>query len=154
MLLPTRYAKSGDVSIAYQVLGDGPLDLVFVMGWVSHLDAYWEEPGFARFLQRLAGFSRLILLDKRGRWERDLSIDEQLLVGFARVVLQAPPWLVMDQAFSAFDDDTLERIIDVLNGPLAHAGIVHIGSAGEAHDRLFTRIVHLVKAPGAPEPRA
>ena len=89
------------------------------------------------------------LLDKTGRWERELSIDEQLLLGFARVVLQAPPWLVMDEAFSAFDDDTLERIIDVLNGALAHTGIIHIGSAGEAHDRLFTQVVHLVKAPSA-----
>ena len=62
----TRYAKSGEVSIAYQVIGDGPLDLVFVMGWVSHLDYYWEEPRFARFLRRLASFSRLILFDKRG----------------------------------------------------------------------------------------
>ena len=61
-----RYARSGDVSIAYQVLGDGPTDLVFVMGWVSHLEYYWREPSFARFLQRLAGFSRLILFDKRG----------------------------------------------------------------------------------------
>jgi putative ATP-binding cassette transporter len=92
------------------------------------------------------------LLDKRGRWERELSIDEQLLLGFARVVLQAPPWLVMDQAFGAFDDDTVERIIDVLNGKLAHTGIVHIGSAGEAHDRLFTQVVHLVKAPDGGDP--
>jgi putative ATP-binding cassette transporter len=92
------------------------------------------------------------LLDKPGRWEREVSIDEQLLLGFARVVLQAPPWLVMDEAFSALDDDTLERIIDVLNGTLAHTGIIHIGSAGEAHDRLFTQVVHLVKAPSdAPE---
>lgn len=89
------------------------------------------------------------LLDKKGRWERELSVDEQLLLGFARVVLQAPPWLVMDEAFSAFDDLTLERIIDVLNGPLAHTGIVHIGSAGEAHDRLFKQVVHLVKASNA-----
>ena len=63
---PTRYARSGEVNIAYQVLGDGPIDLVFVMGWVSHLEMFWEEPGFARFLRRLASFSRLILLDKRG----------------------------------------------------------------------------------------
>jgi pimeloyl-ACP methyl ester carboxylesterase/DNA-binding winged helix-turn-helix (wHTH) protein len=63
---PTRYARSGDVSIAYQVLGDGPIDLVFVMGWVSHLDYFWREPSFARFLTRLASFSRLILFDKRG----------------------------------------------------------------------------------------
>jgi class 3 adenylate cyclase len=62
----TRYALSGDVNIAYQVVGDGPLDLVFVMGWVSHLDYFWEEPSFARFLRRLASFSRLILFDKRG----------------------------------------------------------------------------------------
>ena len=89
------------------------------------------------------------LLDKPGRWEREVSIDEQLLLGFARVVLQAPRWLVMDEAFSALDDDTIERIIDVLNGALAHTGIIHIGSAGEAHDRLFTQVVHLVKAPSA-----
>ncbi len=61
-----RYARSGDVAIAYQVLGEGPVDLVFVMGWVSHLDYFWEEPSFARFLRRLASFSRLILFDKRG----------------------------------------------------------------------------------------
>ncbi len=62
----TRYAKSGVVNIAYQVVGDGPLDLVFVPGWISHLEVGWEEPSFARFLRRLASFSRLILFDKRG----------------------------------------------------------------------------------------
>ena len=62
----TRYALSGDVNIAYQTLGDAPLDLVFVMGWVSHLEYFWREPSVARFLRRLATFSRLILFDKRG----------------------------------------------------------------------------------------
>ncbi len=62
----THYARSGDVNIAYQVIGDGPVDLVFVMGWVSHLECFWTEPSFARFLRRLAGFSRVILFDKRG----------------------------------------------------------------------------------------
>ncbi|HEX7318116.1 MAG TPA: alpha/beta fold hydrolase [Pyrinomonadaceae bacterium] len=62
----TRYALNGDVNIAYQVIGDAPLDLVFVMGWVSHLEYFWREPSFARFLRRLATFSRLILFDKRG----------------------------------------------------------------------------------------
>lgn len=62
----TNYARSGDVNIAYQVVGEGSRDLVFVMGWVSHLDYFWEEPSFARFLNRLASFSRLILFDKRG----------------------------------------------------------------------------------------
>ncbi len=64
--LPVQYARSGEVNIAYQVLGSGPVDLVFVMGWVSHLEYSWNEPSFARFLRRLAGFSRLILFDKRG----------------------------------------------------------------------------------------
>ena len=61
-----RYARSGDVSIAYQVVGDGPIDLVLVLGWVSHLAYVWELPAMARFLERLASFSRLILFDKRG----------------------------------------------------------------------------------------
>lgn len=63
---PIHYAQSGDVNIAYQVIGEGPLDLVFVMGWVSHLDYFWAEPSFARFLRRLASFARVILFDKRG----------------------------------------------------------------------------------------
>ena len=62
----TRYAKSGDYSIAYQVVGDAPLDLVYVPGFVSHVEHAWEDPDFALFLGRLASFSRLILFDKRG----------------------------------------------------------------------------------------
>src|SRR5919108_3792889 len=62
----TSYAKSGDVNVAYQVLGEGPLDLVYVWGWLSHLDFQWTEPTVASFLQRLASFSRLIMFDKRG----------------------------------------------------------------------------------------
>lgn len=62
----TRYVKNGDVNIAYQVVGQGDVDIVFVMGWVSHLEYFWEEPHFAAFLNRLASFSRLILFDKRG----------------------------------------------------------------------------------------
>jgi pimeloyl-ACP methyl ester carboxylesterase/class 3 adenylate cyclase len=67
----TRYARSGDVSIAYQVLGDGPLDLVCVWGWFSHVELYWENPLSAWFFERLASFSRLILLDKRGTGASD-----------------------------------------------------------------------------------
>src|SRR5215217_444051 len=62
----TRYAKSGDVNIAYQVIGNAPRDLVLVPGWVSNIEMFWEEPSLARFLRRLASFSRLILFDKRG----------------------------------------------------------------------------------------
>jgi pimeloyl-ACP methyl ester carboxylesterase len=61
-----RYAQSGDVSIAWQEIGDGPLDIVFVMGWVSHLEWFWKDPSFSKFLKRLATFARVILFDKRG----------------------------------------------------------------------------------------
>ena len=61
-----RYARSGDVNIAYQVVGDGSFDLVLVPGFVSHLDLDWDEPRSAHFLSRLASFSRLIRFDKRG----------------------------------------------------------------------------------------
>src|SRR2546426_398923 len=62
----TRYAKSADVNVAYQVVGDGPLDLVMAWGWLQHLDLQWAEPTIATFLNRLASFSRLIMFDKRG----------------------------------------------------------------------------------------
>jgi pimeloyl-ACP methyl ester carboxylesterase len=62
----TKYARSGEVHIAYQVVGDGPLDLVLVPGWISHIEHQWEDPAHAHFLERLASFSRLITFDKRG----------------------------------------------------------------------------------------
>ncbi len=62
----TRYARAGDVHIAYQVFGQGDVDLVFVPGFVSHIDNYWDEPRFARWLRRLGTFARVILFDKRG----------------------------------------------------------------------------------------
>ncbi|HEY2231369.1 MAG TPA: alpha/beta fold hydrolase [Xanthobacteraceae bacterium] len=67
MALPaTRYAKSGEVRIAYQVMGQGPLDLVFLPGIPSNLEVHWEDAGFRRLLHRLATFARLIVLDPRG----------------------------------------------------------------------------------------
>lgn len=60
------YARNGNVNIAYQVVGSGPIDIVFVMGWVSHLEYFWNEPSFASFLMRLSSMARLILFDKRG----------------------------------------------------------------------------------------
>ncbi|HTS52468.1 MAG TPA: adenylate/guanylate cyclase domain-containing protein [Burkholderiales bacterium] len=71
----TRYAKSGDISIAYQVVGSGPRDLVLVPGWVSNLDVLWEEPTLARFLSRLASFSRLVVFDKRGTGLSDRVVE-------------------------------------------------------------------------------
>jgi class 3 adenylate cyclase len=75
----TRYAKTPDgVSIAYQVIGDGRRDLVWVPGWVSHVEAAWDEPTMARFFERLATFSRLILFDKRGTGLSDRVPDSAL----------------------------------------------------------------------------
>src|SRR5437868_5473558 len=63
---PTRYATSGDSSIAYQVVGHGPIDVVLVLGFATHLDLQWDMPPFARFFERIGSFARLILFDKRG----------------------------------------------------------------------------------------
>ena len=72
----TRYAKSGEVRIAYQVVGSGPLDLVFVPGFVSNIDLDWEIPEWAYFFGRLSAFARLIRFDKRGTGlsDRDVGI--------------------------------------------------------------------------------
>jgi pimeloyl-ACP methyl ester carboxylesterase len=75
----THYAKTSDgVHIAYQVVGDGPVDLVFVMGWTSNVEAMWEEPSLARFLTRLGSFTRLILFDKRGTGLSDRVPEDRL----------------------------------------------------------------------------
>jgi class 3 adenylate cyclase len=73
----TKYTRSGDIHIAYQVVGEGPLDLVYVPGWVSHVELAWEEPTLARFLRRLASFSRLIAFDKRGTGLSDRVTNDQ-----------------------------------------------------------------------------
>src|SRR5207245_10442037 len=62
----TRYAKSGELNIAYQVVGDGPFDLVYVPGFVSNIEMMWEQPRLVRVLNDLSSFSRLILFHKRG----------------------------------------------------------------------------------------
>ena len=65
--LETRYAKTADgVNIAYQVVGEGPVDILFVLGWVTHIERMWDQPRIVRFLQRLASFSRVMIFDKRG----------------------------------------------------------------------------------------
>ena len=75
----TRYTKTADgVHIAYQVLGEGPIDLVWVMGWTTNLEALWEEPRLADFLRRVATFTRLILFDKRGMGLSDRVSEDRL----------------------------------------------------------------------------
>src|SRR4051812_34967094 len=75
----TLYTRCGSINIAYQVVGDGPIDIVLVPGWVSNIDVFWEEPNFAGFLRSLASFSRLILFDKRGTGLSDRVTDTPTL---------------------------------------------------------------------------
>ena len=88
----TRYARSGDASIAYQVVGDGPLDVLFLPGWISQVEQAWELPALRRFFERLAGFGRLILFDRRGTGLSDRVAQEHTLeqeVSDALAVLDA-----------------------------------------------------------------
>ncbi len=75
----TRYARSADASIAYQVAGEGALDLLFLPGWISQVEQLWEAPAMRRFLERLAVFNRLILFDRRGTGLSDRTLQEQTL---------------------------------------------------------------------------
>ena len=107
----------------------------------------FDAEACAQALQRL-GLERLVpLLDVSRRWDRELSEDEQLGLAFARVLLQAPQWLLIDDVFGSLDGDTLERVIEVFGHELARTGVIHIGGA-QARDPLFARVVHLVKSPG------
>jgi len=74
----TRFTKSGDAHIAYQVVGDGPIDVVYVQGFVSNMEMNWQEPSYARFLSRIASFSRLITFDKRGTGLSDRVPEDRL----------------------------------------------------------------------------
>jgi pimeloyl-ACP methyl ester carboxylesterase len=76
---PTRYAKSGDASIAYQLVGDGPIALVLVLGFATHLELQWEAEPLARFFERLGSFSRLVIFDKRGTGLSDPVMDPPTL---------------------------------------------------------------------------
>jgi putative ATP-binding cassette transporter len=109
----------------------------------------FTDAGFKRALFRL-GLERLApLLDTTQRWDRELSQDEQLCLAIARILLQAPPWVLVDGTFGALDDDVLEVLTDVFTHELKSTAIIHIGGAAQAHP-LFTRVLHLVKSAGLP----
>lgn len=104
------------------------------------------DGAFKRALYRL-GLERLApLLDTTHRWDRELSLDEQLCLAIARILLQSPPWVLIDGTFGSLDDDVLELVIDVFSNELRHTGVIHIGGPAQAHP-LFTRVLHLIKAP-------
>jgi len=129
----TRYAANGSVNIAYQVVGNGSVDLVVVPGWLSHLDLQWEEPGYARFLRSLASFSRLIVLDKRGTGLSDrlgnaATMDER--VSDLRAVMDAAG---SDRAvlFGASEGATLAAVF-AANYPDRTLGLVAYGAAARS----------------------
>jgi putative ATP-binding cassette transporter len=116
-----------------------------VLAYPLKTDSF-SQPAYARVLYRL-GVERLVrLLDETHRWDRELSQDEQLCLVFARILLQNPPWVLIDGTFGTLDDDVLELVMDVFTKELAQTGIIHIGGPGEAH-ALFSSVSHLVKAP-------
>jgi vitamin B12/bleomycin/antimicrobial peptide transport system ATP-binding/permease protein len=116
-----------------------------VLGYPQQAAAF-SEMDCARALTRF-GLGRLApLLGETRRWDRDLTADEQLCLAFSRLVLQAPPWIVIDDTFGSLDGDTLKRVIDVFANELEHSSVIHIGTS-QARDPLFSRVVHLVRAP-------
>jgi putative ATP-binding cassette transporter len=112
--------------------------------------AGFTDAAFEHALARL-GLDRLLSrLDLLRRWDRELSQDEQMSLAFARIVLQAPRWVLIDDAFGSLDDDALERVIDVFHNELKHTSVIHIGGAVQGRDGMFGRVVHLVKVPVNP----
>jgi vitamin B12/bleomycin/antimicrobial peptide transport system ATP-binding/permease protein len=104
----------------------------------------FDSNTFKRSLFRF-GLERLApLLDETRRWDRELSQDEQLCLAFCRILIQTPPWVLIDGTLSSLDDDVLELVIDVLTNELKDTGLIHIGGAAQAH-RLFSLTLHLVK---------
>ena len=87
-------------------------------------------------------------LDTTLRWDRDLSQDEQTSLAFARIVLQKPSWVLVDDTFGSLDDEALERVTDIFANELANTGLINIGRAAQARDPFFSRVLHLVKSAG------
>jgi putative ATP-binding cassette transporter len=105
---------------------------------------------FTRALYRL-GLERLApLLDDVLRWDRELSQDELLCLAFARILIQRPPWVLIDGTFGALDEDVLELVVDVFTNELQHTGVIHIGGPGEAQ-HLFSSVQHLIKSSRTPK---
>jgi putative ATP-binding cassette transporter len=116
-----------------------------VLAYPSKAESFGET-AFARVLYRL-GLERLApLLDATHRWDRELNQDEQLCLAVARILLQNPPWVLIDGTFGMLDDDVLDLIVDVFATELQRTGIIHIGGPAQAH-ALFTRTLHLVRSP-------
>jgi vitamin B12/bleomycin/antimicrobial peptide transport system ATP-binding/permease protein len=116
-----------------------------VLAYPSTTETF-EAAAYANALIRLK-LQRLIpMLDVSQRWERELSEDEQQTLAFARVLVHAPPWVLIDEVLDSLDVDARQGILDIFVKDLEHTGVIHIGRA-DVHDHLFSRVLHLVKDP-------
>jgi vitamin B12/bleomycin/antimicrobial peptide transport system ATP-binding/permease protein len=108
----------------------------------------FADSAFKQALDRL-DLARLgPMLDRTERWDRELNDDEQQSLAFARALLHAPPWILIDEVLDGLDEQARARVIDVLSKDFPKTGIIHIGRAA-AHDDVFGRTLHLVKDPDA-----
>jgi putative ATP-binding cassette transporter len=106
----------------------------------------FRERAFTDALQ-LLGLRRLVpMLAMSRRWDRELSDDEQHSLAFARVVLHAPPWVIVDEVLDSIDEQARERVINIFATDLKRTGIINIGR-GKARDPVFARVLHLIKDP-------
>jgi len=116
-----------------------------VLAYPLKLESF-RERAFTEALQ-LLGLRRLVpMLAKTRRWDRELSDDEQQSLAFARVVLHAPPWVLIDEVLDSIDEEIRERVINIFATELKRTGIIHIGR-GRARDPVFARVLHLIKDP-------
>jgi putative ATP-binding cassette transporter len=108
----------------------------------------FPERAYVQALER-TGLGRYAKsLDVAQRWDRELREEEQMALAIARVVLQAPDWVIFDDTFSSMEDETLERIIEVFTQDLTRTTIIHIGRSAQAHLPLFSRVLHLTRLRG------
>jgi putative ATP-binding cassette transporter len=106
----------------------------------------FETADYGAALTRLK-LERLVpMLDIIHRWDRELNEDEQQTLAFARLLLHSPPWVLIDEVLDSMDEDARQSILDLFGKDLEHTAVIHIGRA-DAHDQVFSRVLHLVKDP-------
>ncbi|HWB95843.1 MAG TPA: ATP-binding cassette domain-containing protein, partial [Bryobacteraceae bacterium] len=104
----------------------------------------FSEDAYAHALERGALERLQSVLNEVRRWDRELSQEQQLRLAFARIVLHAPSWVIVDDVFGSLDDEALDRVVEVMNGELRHTSLIHIGRVLQGRDPLFSRMIHLV----------
>ncbi len=116
-----------------------------VLAYPSATETF-EAAAYVNALVRLKLDRLEPLMDVSRRWDHELSEDEQQTLAFARVVLHAPPWVLIDEVLDSLDENARRCVLDLFAKDLPHTGVIHIGRA-DAHDHLFSRVLHLVKDP-------